>query len=200
MLTPSTLPKKAKALARVPENICRTPKQELYLPPYTMDNPTPSTSSLSPAGFNDYNTNLQATALKATRLSAALPSDIGFYRSVDKTLAKDIDSCKAKVLSLTNKLLDLASSNNDAESRARKRPRLENEDITDDFHGIIVDLMDQLLEKSVSSMQHIVILPLPSVTQDMRIDEFLGVSKVPAPIAESQKQTQVRVCGSVYPI
>ena len=114
----------------------------------------------------------------------------------------NLTHAKKSSFSLTNKLFDLTSSNNDPESRARKRPRLENEeDIIDDFHGIIVDLMDILLEKSVSSMQHIVILFLPSVTQDMRIDEFLGVSKVPAPIAESHKQTpQGRVCGSVYPI
>ncbi|KAK7676364.1 hypothetical protein QCA50_020668 [Cerrena zonata] len=174
--TLSSLPKKAKALTH--ENIHRTPKQpdNLTLNLDSMDIPGPSSSSLSRTDFDEYNAQLQAVALKATRLSAALPSDLSFYRSVDKALAKDVDSCKAKVLSVTNKLLHLASTNNSSEARARKRPRLENEDdITDDFHGTIVDLMDQLLEKS-----------------DMRIDDFLGVSKVPPSVVDAQNQTQAR--------
>ena len=56
-----------------------------------MDNPTLSSSSLSPADPNDYHTKLQEAALKATRLSAVLPSIVSFYGSVDKILAKDID-------------------------------------------------------------------------------------------------------------
>ncbi|CAL1713393.1 unnamed protein product [Somion occarium] len=140
-----------------------------------MDDNTRS-SPLSQPGFDDYNTQLQAAALKATRLSAALPSDLAFYRSVDKALARDVDSCKSKVLSLTNKLLQLASSGTGSDGRARKRPRLENEDdVVDDFHGTIVDLMDQMLERT-----------------DMRLDDLLGVSKVSATVVQSKQEVKVK--------
>lgn len=166
-----------------------------------MDSPVASPSSISQTGYNEYNAQLQAAALKSTRLSAALPSDLTFYRSVDKALAKDVDSCKTKVLSITNKLLHLASTNNGNETRARKRPRLENEeDIMDDFHGTFVDLMDQLLEKSVSRSKITFTkrFDLYKIPQDMRIDDYLGVAKAPTSIVENQNQTQVRVSTSKY--
>ena len=126
---------------------------------------------------------------------------MGLWTRYSLRTLTEFDSCKKSSFSLTNKLFDLTSSNNDPESRARKRPRLENEeDIIDDFHGIIVDLMDILLEKSVSSVRRKVVSALSSVAQYRRIDEFLGAAKVPAPVAESHKQTQVRVCGSVYTV
>jgi len=51
-----------------------------------------------------------SAVLTATKLSAALPSDINFHRSIDSEFAQAIDDCSERALRLTNKLLDLAGS------------------------------------------------------------------------------------------
>ena len=110
------------------------------------------------------------------------------HPSLDKTLTKDVDSHKAKVLCLANKLLDIALLYNNTESWARKRSRPEHEeDITDDFRGIIVALIDQLLGKLVSSTQPIVVLTSCPVAHYICI-------------YESHKWTQIRVRGSAYTV
>lgn len=96
--------------------------------------------------FDEYNVALQTAILNPTKLAFSLPADIAFHKSVDREFAKDIDSASAKVLSLTNKLLALTA---DGKGKSRS---LENEDdVVDNFHSIVVDAMDQLLERSVSN-------------------------------------------------
>ena len=115
-----------------------------------MTGPSTSTAgpaSLTPASFNDYNAALQTAALKATKHSAQLPTDIPFHRSVDRAFAKDLDAASARVLSLANRLLGLVST---TDSKRKGKARLENEDdVVDSFHALVVDPMDQLLERAV---------------------------------------------------
>ncbi len=112
-----------------------------------------SSSSLSSASFNDYNAQLQGYALKATRAAVSLPADIPFHRSVHPDFAKEVDRCSARVLSLTNKLLQLSSTvNASASARAKGKARLEaQDDVVDNFHSLVVDAMDTLLERAVST-------------------------------------------------
>ncbi|RDX45737.1 hypothetical protein OH76DRAFT_1407731 [Lentinus brumalis] len=138
-----------------------------------------SSSSLSSASFDDYNAQLQGSALKATRAAVSLPADIPFHRSVHPDFAKEVDRCSARVLSLTNKLLHLSSTvNASASARAKGKARLEaQDDVVDNFHSLVVDAMDTLLERA-----------------DIGLDEFLGNFKAPAiavnpvPLATAQKK------------
>ncbi|KAI0265554.1 ribonuclease H-like domain-containing protein [Gloeopeniophorella convolvens] len=97
-------------------------------------------------------------ALKATKHAAGLPADLAFHRSVDSDLAKDLEASSSKVLSLTNMLLDLASTIGG--SRARLR---DEDDFIDRFGALIVEPMDQLLERA-----------------DIALDQFSGRTKAPA--------------------
>ncbi|OBZ71400.1 Exosome complex exonuclease rrp6 [Grifola frondosa] len=132
--------------------------------------------------FDDYNTQLQGAALKATRYAATLPFDIPFHRSIDRDFAREVDACSSQVLSLTNKLLALASTASPSQSaRVKGKARLQVEDdVVDNFHSLVVDTMDQLLERA-----------------DISLDEFLGRSKPPAiavnPIPVVQKTKKANV-------
>lgn len=107
---------------------------------------------LSSDGFNGYNERLQGAALKATRNAALLPSDLNFYRSLDRGLAKEVDASSARVLSLANRLLDLIGTADNSSSRSSKgKARLrDDDDVTDNFRSSVVDAMDMLFEKAVS--------------------------------------------------
>ncbi|PCH40326.1 hypothetical protein WOLCODRAFT_162269 [Wolfiporia cocos MD-104 SS10] len=137
---------------------------------------TSSAPGLSPAGFNEYNTALQGAALQATKSAVQLPSDISFHRSVDRTFGRDIEACSSRVLSLANRLLDLAATaDTSSSSRGKGKARLETEDdVVDNFHALVVDSMDQLLERA-----------------DICLDESLGRLKPPAitvnPVQKSKK-------------
>ncbi|KIP03738.1 hypothetical protein PHLGIDRAFT_77059, partial [Phlebiopsis gigantea 11061_1 CR5-6] len=125
--------------------------------------------------FDVYNTDLQATALKATRNAAFLPADLAFYRSLDRGIAKDLDASSARVLGLANRLLDLVSTADNSKSKAKGKGRLEHDDVTDNFRSAVVDSMDQLLERA-----------------DICLDEFLGLVKQPA-IAMNPKPLKPKV-------
>jgi hypothetical protein len=76
--------------------------------------------------FDAHITRLQAAALGATRKFAVL-------------------------LDMTNKLLNLVSTVDQMQtSRGKGKAKLENQDdVVDNFHSLVVDSMDQLLEKTV---------------------------------------------------
>ncbi|KAF9265330.1 hypothetical protein L218DRAFT_167220 [Marasmius fiardii PR-910] len=115
---------------------------------------------LTSASFDEFNTQLQGLALKATRNSMLLPVDISYHRSMDSAFSKDLDACSSKALSLANKLLTLART---VDPSGKGKGRLEEEDdIVDNFHGLIVDGMDQILEKT-----------------DICLDDFFGRNKAP---------------------
>lgn len=102
------------------------------------------------SSFGDFNSHVQTAALKATRRAAGLPTDIAFHRSIDPSFATDIDSFSSRVLSITNNLLELVST---ADPRAKgkgKAKLVTQDDVVDNFHFLVVDSMDQLLERTVS--------------------------------------------------
>lgn len=111
-----------------------------------------NSSGLTKDAFNDYNAGLQAAALKATKHSAGLPSDVAFYKSINKDFSNNLDACSDKALSLVNRLLFLASTADSTKSaKGKGKARLEDQDdLVDRFESIIVESMDQLLERAVS--------------------------------------------------
>ncbi|KAJ7929003.1 hypothetical protein B0H13DRAFT_2652544 [Mycena leptocephala] len=123
-----------------------------------------SSSTLSSSSFPDFNSKVQAAALNATRSAAGLPADIPFHRSIDPELAEDLDAFSSHVLSLANNILSLVATADSSQSSRRKgKAKLQSQDdVVDDFHSLIVDSMDQLLERT-----------------DICLDEFMGRTKAP---------------------
>ncbi|KAJ7123058.1 ribonuclease H-like domain-containing protein [Mycena epipterygia] len=123
-----------------------------------------SSSALSSSSFPEFNSKVQTAALNATRSAAGLPADISFHRSIDSELAEDLDAFSSRVLSLTNNLLALVATADPSQSNRRKgKAKLQTQDdVVDDFHSLVVDSMDQLLERT-----------------DICLDEFLGRTKAP---------------------
>lgn len=119
-----------------------------------MDNEALSTpaSTIVTGNFDEFNSNLQVHALKATRNALALPPDVAFHRSIDSMFSQDLEEFSSRVLSLTNKLISLvATADTSNSSRGKGKGKLENhDDVVDNFHSLIVDSMDQLLERTVS--------------------------------------------------
>ncbi|KAI9436593.1 ribonuclease H-like domain-containing protein, partial [Lactarius indigo] len=122
---------------------------------------TPLTSS----EFDSYYAQLQALAFKATKSAASLPADLPFHRSVDSDLARDLEACSNKVLSITNALLNLASTvGSSKNAKGKGKARLQDEDdFLDRFGSLVVEPMDQLFERA-----------------DIALDQFSGRSKAPA--------------------
>jgi len=125
--------------------------------------------------FTTYSDALQAAALTTTRLAAtSLPADLSFHRSIDPTLARDVDVFSDRVLALANKLVQVASGKT---SRMR-----DEEDVVDEFVRNIVDPMEGMLEGT-----------------DSALDVFLGKRKDPAihvpavPVDPRQNKPKVRI-------
>jgi exosome complex exonuclease RRP6 len=106
---------------------------------------------LTKSEFDGYYAQLQESALKTTKHAAGLPSDLAFHRSVDSDIAKDLEACSSKVVSITNMLLDLASTIGSSKSaKGKGKARLQDEDdFIDRFGSLVVEPMDQLLERAV---------------------------------------------------
>lgn len=115
--------------------------------------------------FDGYYAQLQGSALKTTKHAAGLPADLVFHRSVDPDLAKDLETCSNKAVSIINTLLDLASTiGGPKNAHGKGKARLQDEDdFLDRFGTLIVEPMDQLLERAVRSVsRHFVLLsPYP---------------------------------------
>ena len=112
-----------------------------------------SSSTVSAGNFDAFNSDLQENTLKTTRNALALPSDVAFHRSVDADFARDLDDFSSRALSLTNKLLSLVATADTIQSSriSKGKGKLENQDdVVDNFHSLVVDPMDQLLERTVS--------------------------------------------------
>ncbi|KAF8621412.1 hypothetical protein AX15_007824 [Amanita polypyramis BW_CC] len=125
---------------------------------------SPSASPITPTKFDEYNQKLQQAALKATRNAVYMPPDISFHRSMDAGLSRDLDAFSTRLLLLTNKLLSLATTvNATAPSKDKKAKLQSHDDVVDNFHSIVVDCTDQLLERT-----------------DICLDELLGRTKPPA--------------------
>ena len=111
---------------------------------------------LTSASFDVCNAKLQATALTTIRKAVSLPSDVAFHRSIDHSFAQDLDTFSERVLLVTNKLLNLVAATVDHHHQPKgilgkgKRKLASQDDVVDNFHSLVVDSMDQLLEKTVS--------------------------------------------------
>jgi exosome complex exonuclease RRP6 len=118
---------------------------------------------LSKTEFDGYYTQLQNAALKATKHAAGLPADLAFHRSVDSDVAKDLETCSNRVVSMTNVFLDLASTiGNSKGAKEKGKARLQDEDdFLDRFQALIVEPMDQLLERAVCNMSQLLFLLSP---------------------------------------
>jgi len=118
-----------------------------------MDSAASSSTDVTPENFDVFNSQLQAKALNATRGALALPADVAFHRSMDSSFSQDLDAFSSGVLSLTNKLLALvATADATQSSRVKGKTKLQNQDdVVDNFHSLVVDSMDQLLERTVGA-------------------------------------------------
>jgi exosome complex exonuclease RRP6 len=111
-----------------------------------------SPNLLSSAGFNAGYAKLQATALTTIRKAVSLPSDVAFHRSMDHSFAQDLDTFSERILLVTNKLLNLVGTVDQSQGTLGKgKGNLAGQDdVVDNFHSLVVDSMDQLLEKTAS--------------------------------------------------
>ena len=108
---------------------------------------------ITSSSFDNLNAQIQAAALKTTKLALALPSDIQFHRSLDHELAEDLDAFSARLLRLTNNLLALAATVDGSQpgQKGKGKMKLETQDdLLDNFHSVAVDSMESLLERVVS--------------------------------------------------
>jgi exosome complex exonuclease RRP6 len=106
-------------------------------------------SSLSPETFEAYNVQLQTAILNPTKHAFSLPTDLAFHRSIDRDLAKELDLCSSKVMAITNNLLAFTATGN-MKGKGKARLLETQEDVVDNFHSMVVDDMEQLLERTVS--------------------------------------------------
>ncbi|TFK38973.1 ribonuclease H-like domain-containing protein, partial [Crucibulum laeve] len=146
-----------------------------------------SSAALTSSTFDVFNTDLQNIALKATRNAAMLPADVAFHRSIDSSFAREVDGLSARVMNLTNKILVLVGTADQPKGRGKGKGRLDSQDdVMDNFHSLVVDSMDQLLERT-----------------DICLDDFLGRNKAPAvainPVAP-KKQKQPLPKGHLDPV
>ena len=122
-----------------------------------------SQTPLSKSSFDGYYAQIQTAALKATKHAAGLPADLAYHRSVDSDLARELETCSKKAVSLTNVLLDVMSTLGGSKSaKGKGKARLQDEDdFLDRFEALIVEPMDQSLERAVRSVfQPFVLLSL----------------------------------------
>ena len=85
--------------------------------------------------------------LTTIRKNVGLPSDVAFHRSMDHSFAQNLDTF-SEILPVTNKLLNFFAATVD---QSLVKGKLEGQDdVVDNFHSLVVDSMDQLLEKTVS--------------------------------------------------
>ena len=85
--------------------------------------------------------------LTTIRKNVGLPSDVAFHRSMDHIFAQNLDTF-SEILPVTNKLLNFFAATVD---QSLVKGKLEGQDdVVDNFHSLVVDSMDQLLDKTVS--------------------------------------------------
>ena len=112
-----------------------------------------TSSSISPANFDDFHTKLQGAALKATKNALAIPANVAFYRSVDPVFARDLEAFSSRVLSLTNDILAFVSTTASSKlirNKGKSRRLNDLSDVVDNFTSIVVDPVDLLFEGVVS--------------------------------------------------
>ncbi|CDS03624.1 hypothetical protein LRAMOSA01026 [Lichtheimia ramosa] len=94
--------------------------------------------------FKEYQESLFKSLVAATNAANALPSDdLGFYRSLDRQFAKDLDTCGSRLLTVANNVVQHCSGDTGAEFTSVD----DVDDATFRFNNVI-DVVDGLLEKA----------------------------------------------------
>ncbi|KAG0325020.1 exosome nuclease subunit [Dissophora globulifera] len=92
------------------------------------------------ADFEAWQTALFAALVQATKAANAIPAgDVSFYRTLDRTFAADMDEASTSTLDLCNRLLRQAGG-------PVARQLKDSDDVSDHF-SIVVDVVDNMLEK-----------------------------------------------------
>ncbi|KAK2763800.1 Exosome component 10 [Arachnomyces sp. PD_36] len=130
--------------------------------------------------FSSLQSQVTSALVQSTRTSGQISSgDLNFQRSCDNKVAEGLDSQNARLIGLVSSLLDIATANSDL-----KKPDVKAEDGLEDNWRAVIDVIDELLEKS-----------------DANLDEFTGIIKRPTAAQEEQnsasKQTPAEI-PSVY--
>ncbi|KAG0006872.1 exosome nuclease subunit, partial [Modicella reniformis] len=98
------------------------------------------------ADFDAWQAALFAVLIKATKASNAVPAgDVAFYRTLDRSFASDMNEASSTTLDLCNRLLQQASGST--------AEQLVNGDDVNDRFDIVVDVVDNMLEKVDIAME-----------------------------------------------
>lgn len=113
-----------------------------------MSQPTPSSSSA--AGIGPLVDNLTRALEAATTAADLFPdkSDLSFHRTLDRKFAKELDLTSKRLLSLTDRLAEMAMDAHPSKGkRAVPRRKLEDEDtVVESFRSGVVSVVDRVLE------------------------------------------------------
>lgn len=95
--------------------------------------------------FKEYQQALFKALVSATAAANQIPTeDLGFYRSLDRQFAKNLDTCGSRLLQIANSLLDHCAKDTGVEA-----PSYDDvDDVTDRYRGVI-EVVDGLLERAV---------------------------------------------------
>ena len=119
--------------------------------------------------FKSWQERLQAALISATRTTNRIANeDLSFQRTIDPSVADQLDKSTSRLLGLSNQLLASATS---LKPGAKKPRPLEDVDDVDIQWRGVVDVLDSLLEKA-----------------DTSLDEYTGLAKrktAPTPEAVS---------------
>lgn len=106
-----------------------------------MDIPDPSTD------FQGYQASLFKALTAATNATNAIPvEDLGFLRSLDRSLARDLDQSASALLSTANRLTTHCAKDIGLDAIQRTD---DIDDVNDRFSSV-VDVIDGLFERAVS--------------------------------------------------
>jgi len=109
--------------------------------------------------------------ITTTHKAVSSPSDVAFHHSMDHGFAQDLDALSERVLLVANKLLNLVATVDQSQGiRGKGKGKLASQDdVVDNFHALVVDSMDQLLEKMVSYKQRLFSRPSILIYETYRI-------------------------------
>ncbi|KAF7726458.1 exosome nuclease subunit [Apophysomyces ossiformis] len=94
--------------------------------------------------FKEFQGSLFKALVSATTAATSLPADdLGFYRSLDRDFAKDLDQVGSRLLRLSNQLLQHCAKDTGVDASTFE----DIDDVTDRFGGAI-DVIDSLFEKA----------------------------------------------------
>jgi hypothetical protein len=98
------------------------------------------------ADFEAWQTKLFQTLVKATKAANAIPAgDVSFYKTLDRDFANNMKEASASTLDMCNGILRQAGGQSVEELK-------DGDDMKDRF-DIVVDVVDNMLEKVVSKLR-----------------------------------------------